>query len=162
MFVAILGVTLRGLLFTITGSSFVAEFSGYWLHRLLHSDAFPSLRRGHLIHHFLIYGPDQSLRADEYKNTTDHRASLGNIGFEWLVPSALILASSWGVLLWFHVSRVYQGVASFHADALADFHVQLFARPHAFAEFLDDPGAAAQDLVRKGAPAPRHPSSLAE
>ncbi len=111
MFVAMLGVTLRGLLFTITGSCFVAEFSGYWLHRLLHSDAFPSLSRGHLIHHFLIYGPDQSLRADEYKNATDYRASLGNIGLEWLVPSALILASSWGVLLWFHVSRAYQGVA---------------------------------------------------
>ncbi len=42
MFVAILCVTLRGLLFTITGSCFVAEFSGYWLHRLLHSDKLPS------------------------------------------------------------------------------------------------------------------------
>ncbi len=54
MLVAILGVTLRGLLFAITGSCFVAEFSGYWLHRLLHSDKFPALSRGHLVHHFLI------------------------------------------------------------------------------------------------------------
>jgi hypothetical protein len=45
MFLAILGVTLRGLLFTITGSCFVAEFSGYWLHRMLHSDRFPALSR---------------------------------------------------------------------------------------------------------------------
>jgi len=42
MFVAILSVTLRGLLFAVTGSCFVAEFSGYWLRRLLHSDKFPA------------------------------------------------------------------------------------------------------------------------
>jgi sterol desaturase/sphingolipid hydroxylase (fatty acid hydroxylase superfamily) len=108
MFVAILGVTLRGLLFTITGSCFVAEFSGYWLHRLLHSDKFPALSRGHLVHHFLIYGPNQPLRAEKYKDATEHRISLGNIGLEWLAPSALILAFSCGVLRWFHVSRVYQ------------------------------------------------------
>jgi len=46
MFVAMLGVTLRGLLFIITGSCFVAEFSGYWLHRLLHSDLAKLLRTG--------------------------------------------------------------------------------------------------------------------
>jgi sterol desaturase/sphingolipid hydroxylase (fatty acid hydroxylase superfamily) len=111
MFLAILGVTLRGLLFTITGSCFVAEFSGYWLHRLLHSDRFPALSRGHLIHHFLIYGPKQPLRAEKYKDATEDRFSLGNIGLEWLVPSALILASAWGVLYWLHASRAYQAIA---------------------------------------------------
>jgi hypothetical protein len=40
----------------------VAEFVGYWLYRLLYSDKFPALSRGHLIHHFLIYGPSK-LRA---------------------------------------------------------------------------------------------------
>ena len=111
MFLAILGVTLRGLLFTITGSCFVAEFSGYWLHRLLHNDRIPALSRGHLIHHFLIYGPKQPLRAEKYHNATEDRFSLGNIGLEWLVPSALILASAWGVLSWLHVSRAYQAIA---------------------------------------------------
>jgi sterol desaturase/sphingolipid hydroxylase (fatty acid hydroxylase superfamily) len=110
MFLAILGVTLQGLLFTITGSCIVAEFSGYWLHRLLHSDRFPSLSRSHLIHHFLVYGPNQPLRAEKYKDATADRFSLGNIGLEWLFPSALILALSWGMLLFFHVSRAYQGV----------------------------------------------------
>jgi hypothetical protein len=46
MFLAILGVTLRGLLLAITGSCFVAEFSGYWLHRLLHCDLAKLLRDG--------------------------------------------------------------------------------------------------------------------
>src|SRR5258708_7406779 len=95
---------------SIPGSSLIADCAGYWIHPMLHSNAFPSHIRGHVIHSFLIFGPHQSLRADEYENATDHRASLGNIGLEWLVPSALSLASSWGVLLWFHVSRVYQGV----------------------------------------------------
>ncbi len=44
MFVAMLGVTLRGLLFNITGSCFVAELSAYWLQRLLHSDLAKLLR----------------------------------------------------------------------------------------------------------------------
>ncbi len=30
MFISLLGVTLRGLLFNITGSCFVAELSAYW------------------------------------------------------------------------------------------------------------------------------------
>jgi len=64
MFFAILGVTLRGLLFMITGSCFVAEFSGYWLHRLFHSDRFPSLNRSHLIHRFLICRPNRPLLKD--------------------------------------------------------------------------------------------------
>jgi hypothetical protein len=46
MFLAILGVTMRGLLFAITGSCFLAEFSGYWLHRLLHSDLAKLIRAG--------------------------------------------------------------------------------------------------------------------
>jgi hypothetical protein len=127
MFATILGVTLRGLLFTITGSCFVAEFSGYWLHRLLHSDRFPALSRGHLVHHFLIYGPNQPLRAEKYKDATDDRISLGNIGLEWLAPSALILAFSWGVLLWFHVSRVYRITA---ISTLALWPIFMFSYLH--------------------------------
>jgi sterol desaturase/sphingolipid hydroxylase (fatty acid hydroxylase superfamily) len=111
MFISLLGVTLRGLLFTVTGSCFVAELSGYWLHRLMHSDRFPVLSRGHLIHHFLVYGPNQALRTEKYKDATHHRVSLGNIGLEWLVPSAVILSFSLVVMIRLHVPRVYQIIA---------------------------------------------------
>jgi hypothetical protein len=50
-------VTFVGVVATLVDSVVVAEFAGYWLHRLLHSDLFRPLSRGHLIHHFLSYGP---------------------------------------------------------------------------------------------------------
>jgi len=111
MLISLLGVTVRGLLFTITGSCFVAEFSGYWLHRLMHSDRIPALSRGHLIHHFLVYGPNQALRTEKYRDATQDRASLGNIGIEWLVPSALILSICFGVMTWIRIPRIYEIIA---------------------------------------------------
>ncbi len=62
MFYERLHVTFVGVVATLVDSVIVAEFAGYWLHRLLHSDKFPALSRGHLIHHFLIYGPRQPMR----------------------------------------------------------------------------------------------------
>ncbi|OLC92313.1 MAG: hypothetical protein DMG35_19410 [Acidobacteria bacterium] len=106
-----LHMTLFGILATLVGSVVVAEFIGYWLHRLLHSDRFPALSRGHLIHHFLIYGPRQPMRAAEYQDATNNRFSVGNVGLEWVVPSAIILLFFWGVMLLFGVPRVYQAIA---------------------------------------------------
>lgn len=111
MLISLLGVTLRGLLFTVTGSCFVAEFCGYWLHRLMHSERFPVLSRGHLIHHFLMYGPNQALRTEKYRDATQDRVALGNVGLEWLMPSAMILSFSFGVLAWIRVPRSYQIIA---------------------------------------------------
>jgi sterol desaturase/sphingolipid hydroxylase (fatty acid hydroxylase superfamily) len=53
MFISLVGATVRGLLFAVTGSSFAADLSGYWLHRLMHSDQFPALTRVHRLQHFL-------------------------------------------------------------------------------------------------------------
>jgi sterol desaturase/sphingolipid hydroxylase (fatty acid hydroxylase superfamily) len=106
-----LHVTFVGVLATLVDSMVVAEFAGYWLHRLLHSDRFPALSRGHLIHHFLIYGPRQPMRAGEYHDATDDRFSLGNVGLEWLAPSAIILAFCWGVMALVCVPAVYQVIA---------------------------------------------------
>ncbi len=69
----------------------VAEFAGYWLHRLLHSHRITWLSRSHLIHHFETYPPNGALRSPEYADATEGRFSLGNIGLEWIAPSALIL-----------------------------------------------------------------------
>ena len=103
--------TFIGVVATLVDSVVVAEFAGYWLHRLLHSDKFPVLSRGHLIHHFSIYGPRQPLRAHEYHNATDKRFSLGNVGLEWLAPSAIILIFCWGAMELLDVAWVYQAIA---------------------------------------------------
>jgi len=106
-----LGISLLGSVLTLAGSILFAEFVGYLLHRLLHSDRFPSLSRAHLIHHFEMYGPTQPMRAENYKDATDGRASLGNIGMEWIAPIALVLALSWMTMSLLDVPRVYQAVA---------------------------------------------------
>jgi sterol desaturase/sphingolipid hydroxylase (fatty acid hydroxylase superfamily) len=111
MFYERLHVTFVGVVATLVDSVVVAEFAGYWLHRLLHSDKFPALSRGHLIHHFLVYGPRQPMRAGGYHDATDNRFSVGNVGIEWLVPSTIILLFCWGVMVLFGVPQVYQVLA---------------------------------------------------
>ena len=106
-----LHVTFVGIVATLVDSVVVAEFAGYWLHRLLHTDKFPSLSRGHLIHHFLVYGPRQPLRAGEYHDATENRFSAGNVGIEWLAPSAIILLSCWTVMALLGVPHAYQVLA---------------------------------------------------
>jgi len=111
MFYERLHVTFVGVVATLVDSVVVAEFAGYWLHRLLHSDRFPALSRGHLVHHFLVYGPRQPMRAGAYHDATDDRFSVGNVGIEWLAPSAVILLFCWGVMVLFGVPQVYQVLA---------------------------------------------------
>ena len=102
---------LIGIPLTLLSACLLAEFFGYWLHRLLHSDKIPFLSRGHLIHHFLIYGPGQPMRLDEYHDATDDRFSVGNIGLEWIAPSAMILAALWGAMKLAHLPALYQSIA---------------------------------------------------
>ncbi len=122
-----LHITFVGVVGTLVESVVVAEFAGYWLHRLLHSDRFPALSRGHLIHHFLIYGPRQPMRAVEYHDATENRFSVGNIGLEWLAPSAIILLFCWGVMTLFGVPRVYQAIA---LCALLGWPILMFSYLH--------------------------------
>jgi sterol desaturase/sphingolipid hydroxylase (fatty acid hydroxylase superfamily) len=103
-----LHVTFVGVVATLVDSVVVAEFAGYWLHRLLHSEKFPALSRSHLIHHFLIYGPRQDMRAEDYHDATDNRFSVGNLGMEWPAPSAIILLFCWGVMMLLSVPLVCQ------------------------------------------------------
>ena len=102
---------LIGIPLALLISCLLAEFFGYWLHRLLHSDKIPFLSRGHLIHHFLIYGPGQPMRLDKYHDATEQRFSVGNVGLEWLVPSAMILAALWATMRLVHVPALYQMIA---------------------------------------------------
>ncbi len=100
-----------GIPLTLAVSCLLAEFFGYWLHRLLHSDKLPFLSRGHLIHHFLIYGPGQPMRHDHYHDATDNRFSVGNVGLEWLAPSAIILAVLWALMMVLQIRPPYQAIA---------------------------------------------------
>lgn len=103
-------LSAAGMLESVVCSCLVAEVAGYWLHRLLHTDRLPFLSRRHMVHHLLLYGPLQPMRAAHYKDATRGRFSLGNVGFEWLAPSAVLLISCWGVMFLLHVRPVYQFV----------------------------------------------------
>lgn len=84
-----------GLILTAAAGITVAEFVGYVLHRAMHSERFPNLSRAHMIHHFHLYGPQQQMRTPFYKDATEGRAALGNIGMEWILPSAAVLVLCW-------------------------------------------------------------------
>jgi sterol desaturase/sphingolipid hydroxylase (fatty acid hydroxylase superfamily) len=93
----------------LSASIVVSEFLGYLIHRLLHSGRIQCLSRAHMRHHLVLYGPLQSQRpGTEYRDATTGAASLGNIGLEWLIPSAILLAIVAGVLHYLQVRRFQQ------------------------------------------------------
>jgi len=104
-------LSLGGLFLTIMASVLLAELAGYGLHRLMHSNRIPALSRAHLIHHLLLYGPRQPMRTREYKDATQGRASIGNVGMEWIIPSTLILVFCWIALWLFGVPIIYRCLA---------------------------------------------------
>lgn len=87
----------------VAGSCISAELLGYWLHRLLHSGIVGFLSRNHMRHHMVLYGPLQEQRSSEYRDATDERAALGNIGAEWLLPAVLLITIATAT---FHLLRV--------------------------------------------------------
>lgn len=91
----------------IGGSILSAELLGYWLHRLLHTGAIGFLSRSHMKHHLILYGPLQEQRSVKYHDATNQRVSLGNIGTEWIIPAATLMALSAGVFYFFQVRWLY-------------------------------------------------------
>ncbi len=76
----------------ITGILF-AEFSGYWIHRMLHSpktlrSRFGWLVLAHLNHHLVHYPPNK-LRSDEYKRPSG--LQVFGVGLEWAFPVGIVL-----------------------------------------------------------------------
>lgn len=84
------------------------EIVGYFLHRLMHSETFTSLSRPHMIHHLEHYAPRTSMRTANYKSSTSHRANIGGIGFEWIIPIGIILIPTIVSAVYFDISWVYQ------------------------------------------------------
>jgi sterol desaturase/sphingolipid hydroxylase (fatty acid hydroxylase superfamily) len=96
----------------------ISELLGYLLHRLLHSGKVGVLSRSHMRHHLLLYGPLQSQRpGSRYHDATTGEMALGNVGLEWLIPGAILLAVSVTVLHVLHVPVLHQAV--FVAGSLA-------------------------------------------
>jgi sterol desaturase/sphingolipid hydroxylase (fatty acid hydroxylase superfamily) len=105
------GVSLPGVGIVIAISIGVAELSGYVLHRIMHSERFPWLSRSHMIHHIELYGPIGAMRTTKYKDATERRASLGNIGMEWLIPSGPMLGISLLTMITLRVGWKYEILA---------------------------------------------------
>ncbi|MCE9600508.1 MAG: sterol desaturase family protein [Spirochaetia bacterium] len=94
------------ILLTVLASVFVAEFLGYWIHTLLHSEKIPFLSREHMQHHLNDYGPGSNQRSNPYKDSGVGRFTFLGLGAEWLVPIVPVTIS-WvlsllllGVSLW--------------------------------------------------------------
>ena len=103
--------SIRHIATWIAMSSVVAEFLGYVLHRLMHSGWIPWLSKSHMEHHMVLYGPLQKQRpSEQYLDATTGRIALGNIGLEWIAPSAVILSVVLAVLRIFKASRSDQVV----------------------------------------------------
>jgi sterol desaturase/sphingolipid hydroxylase (fatty acid hydroxylase superfamily) len=51
------------------------------------------------------------MRAGDYRDATNHRFSVGNMGLEWLAPSTIILLFCWGVMASLGVGPAYQALA---------------------------------------------------
>src|SRR5215469_16300072 len=93
----------------LAGSCISAELLGYWLHRLLHSGIIGFLSRNHMRHHLVLYGPLQEQRSNEYQDATnDDAVALGNVGVEWLMPAALLIAGALWLFRTLHVPWPYQ------------------------------------------------------
>jgi sterol desaturase/sphingolipid hydroxylase (fatty acid hydroxylase superfamily) len=101
-------MSFEGFALAVGFALFLAELAGYVLHRVMHNERFRTLSKAHMIHHIELYAPDQSMRSAEYKDATDGRASLGNIGMEWVLPSASILCVCWGVMWGLHIAWRYE------------------------------------------------------
>jgi len=127
-----LGGTMTNILLHVlawtSGSLVSAELLGYWLHRLLHSGLIRFLSLNHMRHHLVLYGPLQRQRSDDYHDATDDDAvALGNIGVEWLVPAALLIA---GALWMFHILHVHWPYRLIYFTATLGWSFVMFSYLH--------------------------------
>jgi sterol desaturase/sphingolipid hydroxylase (fatty acid hydroxylase superfamily) len=100
------------LALTAASACLFAEFAGYWLHILLHSERIGFLSRSHMIHHLVVYPPNKPMRPSrQYLDSTFGRASLLGLGMAWILPAAILIA----VLL-----------ASFRAGGVRPLHQAIF------------------------------------
>lgn len=100
-----------GVVLAVPAACLYAEFLGYWLHILLHSNKIEFLSRNHMIHHLVIYAPNKPMRqSTEYLKSTYGRASVLGLGMEWILPVVILLAITLTALQALGVSLISQVV----------------------------------------------------
>lgn len=93
----------------VLASGIAAELLGYLLHRLMHSGKIRWLSTSHMKHHMILYGPLQKQRPSErYWDATTGQVAIGNIGVEWLAPTAVLLIVAETIFLMFRVTVIHQ------------------------------------------------------
>lgn len=102
---------IQNTILSIAAAVVLAEFAGYWLHMLLHSDKIRFLSRNHMLHHLSLYPPNKPMRPSrEYLQSTYARANIIGLGMEWILPVALILSAALAGLRLLGVGAALQGV----------------------------------------------------
>jgi sterol desaturase/sphingolipid hydroxylase (fatty acid hydroxylase superfamily) len=103
---------------TIIFAFIVAEFVGYFLHMLLHSNKIRFLSYSHMLHHIKIYGPKDPQRTKIYKGSAVNRFNIAGIGMEWMVPIIILLGLIFTAAYFLDVPMIYQlifvGIVVFH------------------------------------------------
>ena len=79
------------MLLIVFASWILAEFYGYFLHILLHSDRFRWLSRRHMHHHLKCYGPTKKMRTTEYVQDVGDDTLILGLGLEWLIPALCLV-----------------------------------------------------------------------
>lgn len=109
------------------GGCLSSELLGYFLHRLMHCGRIGFLSRNHMRHHLVLYGPLQKQRSPKYHNATTERTRLGNVGAEWLIPSALLIA---GIISALYFLRVSMGFAFAYLGTTLAWSFLMFSYLH--------------------------------
>ena len=84
-------------LWLVLGSWLLAEFYGYWLHVLLHSDKIRWLSDNHMSHHLRSYPPPHGkvrrpMRTEVYiQEIKENQKLILGLGSEWYIPSILLI-----------------------------------------------------------------------
>lgn len=94
-----------------------AEFVGYFLHILLHSEKIPYLSKNHMLHHLRDYGPKSGMRRPQYLSSAEGRSNILGFGLEWMGPVLGITAAVWILFFMFDLTWAFR--ISFTVTAFA-------------------------------------------
>ena len=128
---------MNALLFitTAAGGVLFAEFTGYWLHMLLHSNKIQWLSFSHMQHHLMEYHPSKPIRLKGvYLSSGAKRANILGLGMEWVIPIGLMVVSIHSTFYALGVPMIYQ--ITFTVPALAWSYV-LFGYMHDAMHYKD-------------------------
>jgi sterol desaturase/sphingolipid hydroxylase (fatty acid hydroxylase superfamily) len=91
----------------------LAEFYGYWLHVMLHSDKWRWFSKRHMDHHLKCYIPvnGKKLRTEEYIQEKGDHFYIAGLGLEWFFPAIFLIAFTAG-FEWLLVLTLFEIIIS--------------------------------------------------